>query len=114
FTFRLTATDNDNATSYDEVQIQILPSNESLAITSFSLTNSSQQVIAPLSDDLVYLLPSPSNNRLNILASATVGTSSIRFSINSDQQVSWIGSRTNAALAVINHDWSVTPGEYLV
>lgn len=114
FTFRLTATDNDNATSYDEIQIQILPANESLAITSFSLTNSSQQPIAPLSDNLVYLLPSPSNNRLNILASATVGTSSIRFSINSDQRVSWIGSRTNAALAVINQDWSVTPGEYLV
>src|SRR5690606_16108928 len=112
FTFRLTATDNDNATSYDEIQIQILPANESLAITSFSLTNSSQTVIAPLADDYVHLMTP--GTRFNIVASASANSESIRFSINSDQRVSWIDSRINAPLANTAQDWTVTPGDYLV
>jgi hypothetical protein len=120
FTFRLTVTDNDGVTSFDEVQytIQATPDSREITKMEFYLQNgSSSTFLGDLADDAIFPIET-SGTRINILASAVGSTNRVRWSINSDQH-----TRDNSPpyyIKLVNTNintsgWGgMTPGEYLV
>lgn len=126
FTFRLTVTDDDGVSSWDEVQITFVASHlRSLGgMTLHTQNGNSSTLLGPIADDQVWDMNAMGGaTRINIQTTAAAGSQSIgrvRWSINSDQH-----TRDNSAMAGVytikavtgstgTSGWILEKGSYLV
>jgi hypothetical protein len=127
YTFRITATDNDGATSSDEVTLTFEEEPDSPAIISLSLTNQTgTMTYAKLANDQIYDLH-VIGNRLNVYAETNGSNVRMRWSINSDQRTREVGQfhlrfwkdyspffLRATDEGPVKSGWTVSPGEYLI
>ncbi len=124
FTFRLTVTDDDGATSFDEVNINIVASHARTltGMTIHTQNAATSTLIGTLADDQVWDL-SELGSRINIQTTAnasTPATTRVRWSINSDQHSKDIGATSGIytikdVTAVFGTSgWIALKGTYLI
>jgi pimeloyl-ACP methyl ester carboxylesterase len=127
YTFRLMATDNDGASSFDEVSINLLPEHEDIAVVRLTLTDAAgKQVFGDLQNDQVFHL-SKLGNKLNIHATVDGFNVRMRWGVNSDQATREVNRwaprfwKDYAPFYIRGTDegpvksgWTVSEGDYLV
>jgi predicted esterase len=128
FILRLTVTDDDGASSYDEVQITIAASSSRIlnSLTMHNQTGSTTSAsLGNLADDQVWDINTFTGTRINIqttAAAATPSTTRVRWSINGFQHTRDNGIwAPNSAYPIkdvlsstVNTGWGVYKGTYLV
>ena len=112
FVFELTATDDDGGQAKDRVNVTIVAKNSlAPAVTGLTLLNgNNQNVIASLYDGYV-VNPKTQTRFVNIKATVTGNTRSVRFSVNGNQN----SRTTNESPYVLSTPrWTLEGGDYVV
>jgi predicted esterase len=124
FVFRLTVTDNDGISSFEEIQITFVASHPRTltGLTLYKQEGTTSTLLGTLADDQVWDM-SVIGTRINIQATASVTspvTNRVRWSINSDQHTRDTGPLTgtyylkDVTSNVNTSGWGVVKGTYLV
>lgn len=115
YEFQLTVKDNQGATTTDRVTLEVGAA-ATPAVTAMTLMNGKTNAdIGPMSEGQT-ITTSATLAEINIRATATSGTGSVRFSINTDQHTRTVNSPGPYLIKkqASTPEWAVKPGVYRV
>jgi hypothetical protein len=115
--FQLTVIDNNGAVSVDKVLLEITDTTVSPAVTGLILVDGKSNLeIGNLSEGQVINRTASGLTEINIRATASAGTASVMFSINSDQSSRTVNSPGPYYLKnpTTSPEWKVKAGDYSI
>jgi hypothetical protein len=117
FEFELSVTDNNGLTKKDRVSLEVVNTDITPKINSLILVNGKTNLdIAALTEDFHFEKLQSGVSEINIRATISANTLSVRFSINTDQNTRTINSSSPLFIKPqsINPEWNIAPGDYLI